>query len=67
MLFRSFLYRDDVYRVAMDILGPDKVLFGSDFPLLSPSRYFAGVDSIADPAARSKVMGLNAARILGTG
>lgn len=62
-----FLYRNDVYRVAMDILGPDKVLFGSDFPLLSPSRYFTGVDSIADPEARSKVMGLNAARILGKG
>lgn len=25
---------------AVSIIGPDKLLFGSDFPLLPPSRYF---------------------------
>jgi predicted TIM-barrel fold metal-dependent hydrolase len=34
-----FLYYPKIYRVAADILGPDRILFGSDFPLIRPSRY----------------------------
>lgn len=44
-----FLYDSAIYRIAVDIMGPDKILFGTDFPLLNPSRYFwemekAGLD-----------------------
>jgi len=35
-----FLYRPAIYRHASDILSAGKILFGSDFPLLSPARYF---------------------------
>jgi predicted TIM-barrel fold metal-dependent hydrolase len=35
-----FLYRPDVYRVARLAGVLDKVLLGSDFPLLSPARYY---------------------------
>lgn len=35
-----FLYDNRIYRIATDILGPDRILFGSDFPLLKPGRYF---------------------------
>ena len=35
-----FLYRPAVYRHATDILAAGKILFGSDFPLLPPGRYF---------------------------
>lgn len=35
-----FLYNPEIYRYAMDLAGKDKVLFGSDYPLLKPSRYF---------------------------
>ena len=35
-----FLYRPQVYDLAFRILGPDKVLFGSDYPLIKPGRYF---------------------------
>jgi predicted TIM-barrel fold metal-dependent hydrolase len=35
-----YLYDKDVYSMAMKIVGPDKVVFGSDFPLLNPGRYF---------------------------
>jgi predicted TIM-barrel fold metal-dependent hydrolase len=35
-----FLYRPDIYKVAGEIVGYDKILFGSDFPLLKPERYF---------------------------
>ncbi len=35
-----YLYDSAIYRIAIDILGPEKILFGTDFPLLPPSRYF---------------------------
>ena len=35
-----YLYDPNVYRLAIDLLGVGKVLFGSDFPLLPPARYF---------------------------
>ncbi len=35
-----FLYRPDIYPTAVQLAGGDKVLFGSDFPLIRPSRYF---------------------------
>ncbi|MGQ9920611.1 MAG: amidohydrolase family protein [Desulfobacca sp.] len=34
-----YLYRPEIYRLAVEIMGPEKILFGSDFPLLRPSRY----------------------------
>jgi len=35
-----FLYDPAVYRHAIDIIGVEKILFGTDFPLLKPTRYF---------------------------
>jgi predicted TIM-barrel fold metal-dependent hydrolase len=35
-----FLYRPDIYRVAVDLAGVDRILFGTDFCLLKPERYF---------------------------
>ncbi len=35
-----FLYDPEIYKTAIRFAGQDKVLFGSDFPLLKPSRYF---------------------------
>jgi predicted TIM-barrel fold metal-dependent hydrolase len=35
-----FLYDSAIYRIAVDIIGPEKIIFGTDFPLLPPSRYF---------------------------
>ncbi|MGD2029547.1 MAG: amidohydrolase family protein, partial [Desulfobacterales bacterium] len=35
-----FLYDPRIYRYAKEIAGLDKILFGSDFPLLKPARYF---------------------------
>lgn len=34
-----YLYKPEIYRLAAEILGPEKILFGSDFPLLKPSHY----------------------------
>jgi len=35
-----YLYDADVYRLAIERVGVGKILFGSDFPLLPPIRYF---------------------------
>jgi len=35
-----YLYDGTIYRMAADIIGPEKILFGSDYPLLPPERYF---------------------------
>jgi uncharacterized protein len=60
-----YLYKPEVYRVAADIVGPEKILFGSDYPLLSPKRYFQEMRStgISEETFR-KITGENAARLL---
>lgn len=35
-----FLYDAKVYQVAKDFVGLEKILFGTDYPLLKPGRYF---------------------------
>ncbi len=59
-----FLYRPEVYRSALKIVGPDRILFGSDFPLLPPRRYFREMEDAGLPAGvRKKIQGLNARRV----
>lgn len=61
-----FLYRPEVYRIAGEIVGFDRILFGSDFPLLRPGRYLGEMASAAlSPEALDLIKGGNAARLLG--
>ncbi|MBU0987075.1 MAG: amidohydrolase family protein [Proteobacteria bacterium] len=60
-----FLYDPQIYRYARDTVGVDKILFGSDFPLLKPTRYFKELETIG--LAKNEIesiCGLNAARLL---
>jgi predicted TIM-barrel fold metal-dependent hydrolase len=34
-----FLYNKKIYTTALDIIGPQRILFGSDYPLIPPQRY----------------------------
>jgi uncharacterized protein len=44
----------------------DKVMFGSDFPLLTPDRWLADFGTLQiKPGVRDKILKLNAARLLG--
>ena len=59
-----YLYRRDIYPRVVRTLGPGKVLFGSDYPLLPPSRYFREMeDSGLTSDELDALCGSNAARI----
>ena len=60
-----YLYKPDIYKVAGEVMGFDKILFGSDYPLLWPERYFTEMSSIAlSPLSVKKICGKNAANLL---
>lgn len=61
----SLLYTPDVYRLAVETLGPESVLFGSDFPLLSQARSKARIEAAdLSPDTRDLILGGNARRFL---
>lgn len=60
-----FLYDASIYRVAKEAGLMDKVLLGSDYPLLKPSRYYKDLnDSGISQADKQKIMGENALLLL---
>jgi predicted TIM-barrel fold metal-dependent hydrolase len=60
-----YLYDPDVYRVAGDIIGNEKIIFGSDYPLLKPGRYFGEMKSAKlSSQSFNKITGENAANLL---
>lgn len=61
-----FLYRADIYQAARAAGVINKVLLGSDYPLISPRRYLDGLAASGLPAADViKIQGENAARLFG--
>ena len=61
-----FLYDPKIYEIAVQIVGAEKILFGSDYPLLQPERYFNALLPLdLTPEDRQKICGLNAAGLLG--
>jgi len=60
-----FLYDPEVYRCAAAAGCGDKVLFGTDFPLLEPSRYYKDLDaSGVSGETRRQILGGNAVELL---
>ena len=59
-----YLYDPNVYRLAIDLIGVEKILFGSDYPLLPPARYFDEMQAagLSDDEMQ-QVCGRNAARL----
>jgi predicted TIM-barrel fold metal-dependent hydrolase len=39
-----YLYDPEVYKSAIQLVGIDKILFGSDYPLLAPKKYFSEME-----------------------
>lgn len=61
-----FLYDAAIWETAARIVGPDKILFGSDYPLLPPARYFRELEARPLSAEdKALIKGGNAAALLG--
>jgi len=59
-----YLYEPEVYQMAVKLAGIDKILFGSDYPLLAPEKYFNEMrQSGLAQTQIDKICGLNAKRL----
>jgi len=62
-----FLYDPAIYRIAIELVGVEKILFGSDYPLIEPQRYLKELDSLQlSMDQRARICGQNAERLLKT-
>jgi len=60
-----FLYRPEIYRHVSEIIGADKILFGSDYPVLPASRLLKEIDEIGLPGEdKAEILAGNARRLL---
>lgn len=60
-----FLYSKKIYAIVCKIVGPEKILFGTDFPLIPPQRYFQELKgSGLTKEEQDKILGLNLSRLL---
>ena len=59
-----YLYDSRIFEIACRIMGPDKILFGSDYPLLALDRYRKELDKAGlDETIRQAILGGNAAKL----
>jgi hypothetical protein len=59
-----YLYDPGVYEVAVAAAGPEKLIFGSDYPLLSPTRCLEGLGRLS-PEQSAAIRAGNARRVFG--
>ncbi|MDP7525588.1 MAG: amidohydrolase family protein [Dehalococcoidales bacterium] len=61
-----FLYSPQIYPQVTQLVGADKILFGSDYPLLAPSRLLGEINSLELPQdAKELILSANAQKLLG--
>lgn len=65
----TYLYQPKIFRTVLDIVGPERVLFGSDYPVLRMDRFLRRVIGLEwrDDAERHAVLYGNAARVFDIG
>lgn len=62
---QPFVYEASVYRALLDAVGVERILLGSDHPLLDVPRYLRALDDAGlDDTERAAIAGGNAARLL---
>src|SRR4030042_1957535 len=60
-----FLYKPQIFKQVADITSSDKILFGSDYPLLSPRRVIDQLESVElSQEDRAAILGGNAQKLL---
>jgi len=63
-----FLYSKKIYEIVSQIVGARKILFGTDFPLIPPQRYFKELEeSGLSEEDRRKILGLNFLKLIEKG
>jgi predicted TIM-barrel fold metal-dependent hydrolase len=61
-----FLYSPDVYNQVIQLVGADKVLFGSDYPLLPPRRLLEEIETLdLNKETKELILAGNARRLFG--
>jgi predicted TIM-barrel fold metal-dependent hydrolase len=61
-----FLYTPEVYTQVVQLVGGDKVLFGTDYPLLAQSQLLNEIRSLNLPEeTKDLILSGNARRLLG--
>jgi predicted TIM-barrel fold metal-dependent hydrolase len=61
-----FLYRPEVYRQVSRIVGADKILFGSDYPVMPPGRIIKEINASGlSEKEQNSILSGNACRLLG--
>ena len=60
-----FLYRPEVFAEVAGLVGADKIIFGTDYPLISHRRLLQQVqDADLDVSAKNAILGGNVAGLL---
>ena len=60
-----FLYKPEIFEQMNRIIGSDKILFGTDYPLMHQNRVLAQVQSSQLPKEdKTKILGANAQKLL---
>ncbi|MFH0847214.1 MAG: amidohydrolase family protein [Chloroflexota bacterium] len=61
-----YLYRPEIYEQVIRLVGKEKILFGSDYPVISQERVLGETKSIAlDEETRDLILSGNAVRLFG--
>jgi len=60
-----FLYKPEIFEQVSHIIGSDKILFGSDYPLMHQNRVIAQIRSSGlSEKDKNKILGVNAQKLL---
>lgn len=60
-----YLYESSIYKIALEIIGAEKIIFGSDFPLIKPGRYIKDLKQVVtNQLDYEKIMGKNIQQLL---
>jgi predicted TIM-barrel fold metal-dependent hydrolase len=61
----AFLYKPEIFEQMSRIIGSDKILFGTDYPLMHQNRVLAQIQSAQLPGKdKAKILGANAQKLL---
>ncbi len=61
-----FLYRPEIYHLVTELVGADRILFGSDYPVVSAGRIIREIDTSGlTEEDRTVILSGNACRLLG--